>query len=416
MEIPILILLLLLSAFFSSSETALTSVNKIRIRSLARKGDERAKVLYELILKKDELIGAILLGNNLVNIGASSLATSVAIDYFGNTGVGIATGIMTLLILVFSEITPKSLAIKYAESFSLSIAKIFTIITKLFNPIVKLLMLVTNIVLKILGQDTDSKDVFVTKEELKTIIDVGHDEGVIQLEEKDMLKNVFDLSNTRVDDVMTPRVDLVALEINTPFEEVMKTLNEENFSKIPIYEENIDNVKGIFYAKDMLFYDKTKEEFNLENFIKEPFHVFEFESSKKVFEKMRKRNLPIAVVLDEYGGLAGIVTIEDLLEEIVGNLEDSYDDQEEMIVFIDQNTFMIDGSLRIEMFNDYFDTKIHSREFDTIGGLVLGEFLLNKERDNLKIGTKRTIQNVNFEVVEIENNKIEKMKVFINPE
>jgi putative hemolysin len=231
-----------------------------------------------------------------------------------------------------------------------------------------------------------------------------------------MLKNVFDLSNTRVDDVMTPRVDLVALEINTSFEEVMQTLNEENFSKIPIYEENIDNVKGIFYAKDMLFFDKTKEEFNLENFIKEPFHVFEFESSKKVFEKMRKRNLPIAVVLDEYGGLAGIVTIEDLLEEIVGNLEDSYDDQEEMIVFIDQNTFMIDGSLRIDMFNDYFDTKIQSREFDTIGGLVLGEFLLNKERDNLKIGTKRTIQNINFEVVEIENNKIEKMKVFINPE
>ncbi len=416
MEIPILVLLLLLSAFFSSSETALTSVNKIRIRSLARKGDARAKVLYELILKKDELIGSILLGNNLVNIGASSLATSVAIDYFGNTGVGIATGVMTLLILVFSEITPKSLAIKYAEPFSLFIAKIFSVITKLFNPIVKLLMLVTNIVLKLLGQDANSNDVFVTKEELKTIIDVGHDEGVIQLEEKDMLKNVFDLSNTRVDDVMTPRVDLVTLEINTPFEKVMKTLNEENFSKIPIYEENIDNVKGIFYAKDLLFYDSSKENFNLANFIKEPFHVFEFESSKTVFEKMRKRNLPIAVVLDEFGGLAGIVTIEDLLEEIVGNLEDSYDDQEEMIIFINENTFMVDGSLRIELFNDYFNTKVHSREFDTIGGLVLGEFLLNKERDNLKVGTIKTIQKIKFEVMEIENNKIEKLKVHINPE
>ncbi|MFP4457131.1 MAG: HlyC/CorC family transporter [Clostridia bacterium] len=414
MQILTLIILLLLSAFFSSSETALTSVSTLRVRSLAAKGNEKAKVLYDLINQKDELIGAILFGNNLVNIGASSIATSLAISYFGNTGVGIATGVMTLLILVFSEITPKSLAIKYAESYSLSIAKIFSLIVKVLNPIVKLLMLTTNLILKVFGQKTSSSEVFVTKEELKTIIDVGHDEGVIQNEEKNMLKNVFELSNTRVDDVMTPRVDLVAFELNTSFDEVMQTLNEENFSKIPVYKDSIDDIQGIFYAKDLLFFDKKKSNFHLKDYIKEPFHVFEFENSKTVFEKLRKRNLPIAIVLDEFGGFAGIVTIEDLIEEIVGNIEDSYDDQEEMIIFINQNTFLVNGSLRIDMFNEYFETSIHSKDFDTIGGFLLGEYLLKKDRENLYEGATKVIKDIKFEVFDIENNKIEKLKVYIN--
>lgn len=323
---------------------------------------------------------------------------------------------MTLLILVFSEITPKSIAIKYAESYSLAIAGFFTIITKMLNPIVKLLLLTTNLVLKIFGQSITSSEIFITKEELKTIIDVSHDEGVILHEEKDMLKNIFDLAHTRIDDVMTPRVDLIALDIASTFTEVMEVLREETHSKIPIYEDEIDNIKGIFYSKDLLSYDQNQTEFHLKDFIKEPFYVFEFENAKTVFDKLRKNNLPLAIVLDEYGGLAGIVTIEDLLEEIVGNLGDSYDDQEELILFINENTFLVDGSLRIELFNDYFGTNIVSKSFDTIGGLILGEFLMKDKRKTPSPGASKTIQKIKFEIFEMKSNKIENLKVYIKKE
>lgn len=385
------------------------SLSKIRIRHMAEKKIKKAELVNKLIQNPNRLLGAILVGNNIVNIGASALATSLAIDYFGNSGVGIATGIMTILVLIFGEITPKSLATQHSEKVSLKVASIISNITIILNPLVTILIRITNIIINIFGGKTEKKQPFITEEELKTIVTVSHEEGVLEGEEKKMIYNVFEFGDSQAKDVMTPRTDMITLDINSTYEEILFVFKEEQFSRIPIYEDSYDNIVGILYIKDLIFFQTKQEKFNIKKYMRTPYFTYEFKSTAELFYDMRNNRIPIAIVLDEYGGTAGIVTIEDLVEEIVGDIADEYDKYEKEIEVIKDNEYIVDGSTRIDMVNEMLGLDIESEDFDSIGGFVIG--IIGKIP---KPGEQVNYNNIKFIIESIEKNRIEKLKIIIS--
>lgn len=407
-QIVVLVLLLAGSGFFSSAETAMISFSKIRLRHLVEEGNPQAIKIQKLADKPNQTLGAILVGNNIVNIGASALATSIFIRLFGNTGVGIATGIMTLLVLIFGEITPKSLATTYSEKISLKISGFLTVYTAIMRPIVSALLVITKLFSKLIGADASLSKILLTEEELKTMVHVGHQEGVLEATEKEMIYNVFDFGDAQVREVMTPRADMIALEVSANYEKVIETLQEDHFSRIPIYSDNTDNIVGVLYIKDLIINQVSEENFDIQKYMRAPLFTFEFKRTNDLFKEMRIRRVPIAIVLDEYGGTAGIVTFEDLIEEIVGDIKDEYDDHEEEIEIINDHEYIVGGTLRIDEFNDFIDSDmdIESEDFDSIGGFVVGEFGYIPE-----VGEFLDYGGVKFVVEEVEKNRIEKLRI-----
>ncbi len=402
----LLVVCLCFSAMFSAAETALMSLSKIRVRQMVENEEKGADIIDKLISNPSKLLSAILIGNNVVNIGASSIMTSLAIDFFGSKGVGIATGVMTLLILVFGEITPKSLAVQNSEKISLKISKFIYFLTIVLSPIISVLTFVTNFFVKMLGGDLNIHQPFITQEELKTIVGVSHKEGVLEGEETEMIYNVFDFSDSQVKDVMVTRTEMVALDIDTPYNEIIEVIMEEQYSRIPVYEDTIDNIMGILYAKDLLFLEATEESFNLREFLREPYFTYEFKMTKQLFKEMRIDRIHMAVVLDEYGGTEGIITIEDLIEEIVGDIEDEYDKEVEEIQVIKEDEYIVLGNVRLEDLNEMVGTNIESEDFDTIGGFIIG--ILEKLPD---VGEIIKFENMTFTVEEVNRNKIEKIRM-----
>lgn len=407
-QIISLFILLIFSSFFSASETALTSLSKIKIRNMVDNKVKGAYLVNKLIKNPNELLGSILVGNNIVNITASALATSLAIKYFGNAGVGIATTIMTILILVFGEITPKSLSVKNPEKVAIRVAKPISFISTCLNPIVSVLIYLTNFTIKVFGEKTESKKPFITEEELKTIVNVSQEEGVIEKKERQMIYNVFDFGDSQVKDVMVPRTNMIAAEISSSYEELVGILKKERFSRIPIYDNTLDNIVGILYIKDLIFFDKNSQKFNINDYMKKPYFTFEFNRITNLFDEMRKKRIHMAVVLDEYGGTSGIVTLEDLVEEIVGNIYDEYDKENDTIITISENEFLVLGSTKIEDINRIINTNIHSEEFDSIGGFLIGKFgRLPNSGDTLEY------KGIKFYIENVKKNKIEKIKITI---
>ena len=372
-QIIILIILLIFSAFFSASETAIMSLSKLRVRHLVEEKVKNANIINSLTQNPSKLLGSILVGNNVVNIGASALATALAIDILGNSGVGIATGIMTVLVLIFGEITPKSLAAKNNERISLLVAKPLQYITIILNPIVIVLTHITNFLIQLFGGSITTKDPFITEEELRTIVDVSHEEGVLEFEERKMIHNVFEFSDTQVKEVMTQRTDVAAIEINASYDETIDLVKEEQFSRLPIYEGNSDNMVGILHIKDIFIAENFKENFSIHKYLRKPLYTFEYKQVSELFEEMRKKRISMSIVLDEYGGTAGIVTMEDLVEEIVGEIRDEYDEFEYEIQKLKDNEYLVDGSTKLELINEMKGVFIESKDFDTIGGFITGE-------------------------------------------
>lgn len=402
----LLIVCLMLSAFFSASETALMTLSKIRVRKMVEDNIKNANTIDKLIKNPSKLLSAILIGNNAVNIGASALATSIAIDIYGNTGVGIATGIMTLLVLIFGEITPKSLAAQNSEKIALKVAKLINVITIILNPIIVFLTRLTNFLVRILGGRVDTNQPFITEEELKTIVSVSHEEGVLEGEEKDMIYNVFEFADTQARDVMTTRTDMVAVEVNSTYWDIIKIFKEEQFSRIPVYENTIDNIIGILYVKDLLFLEDNKGQFDLKKYIREPYFTYEFKPVTELFNEMRTNRIHMAIVLDEYGGTEGLVTIEDLIEEIVGDIEDEYDKHVDEIQVIKEDEYLVYGSTRIEEINEIIGTSIESEDFDSIGGFVMGIIGRLPEA-----GETIEYNNIKFIAEAVEKNRIEKLRI-----
>lgn len=406
-KIVILIICLVLSALFSASETALMSLSKIRVKQMIENREKGANRINKLLSDPSRLLSAILIGNNVVNIGASSLMTSLAIDAFGNTGVGVATGIMTLLILVFGEITPKSLAAKNSEKISVRLSGFIEFVTNLLTPISFVLNIITDFLVKLLGGEVDKKKPFITQEELKTIVNVSYKEGVLEGEEKDMIYNVFDFSDSQVNDVMVPRTEIVAIDVDLPYEEIIKIINKEQYSRIPVYENTIDNIIGILYVKDLLFLDVNKEStFDLRKYIRQPYFTPEYKSIKELFKEMRTNRNHMVVIIDEYGGTEGIVTIEDVVEEIVGDIEDEYDKKIKEIEVIKEDEYLVNGNVRIDIINELIGTHIESKDFDTIAGFVIGII------DRLpEAGEEIEYENIRFIIENIDRNRIKKIRI-----
>lgn len=407
-QIIVLLGLLFCSSFFSASETALTSLNKIRLRHMAEEDVKRGNLLDHLLEDPNKLLSSILVGNNIVNIGASALATSLALDFFGSKGVAISTGIMTLLVLIFGEITPKSIAAKFPEKVSLKVSKPISVIVTLLNPVVIVLTHLTSGLMKVLGVKVDIKQPVITEEELRTIVAVSEEEGVLETEEKQMIQNVFEFGDLQVKDVMIQRTDIIAIDIETPFNEIIDMVQDEQFSRYPIYKEGIDDIIGVLNVRDLIFLNIEKENFNIGKYIRKPYYTFEFKKISATFKEMQKNRTHMAIVLDEYGGTAGIITMEDLIEEIVGDIEDEYDEFECEVQFIKDGEYVINGSTKISTVNEMLGTEFESEDFDSIGGLII-ESLGRLP----KLGEKVQYDNIKLVVEGMEKNRILTIRVYV---
>jgi putative hemolysin len=382
------------------------SLSKIRIRSMVDENVPRSKKIQRLVENPGTLLGAILVGNNIVNIGASAFATSIAIKYFGNTGVGIATGVVTFIVLIFGEIIPKSLASQNSEGVSLKLVGLLSFIVALLTPITIVLMKITNVIIKLLGGKVRNKQPFVTEEEIKTMINVGHEEGVLEGEERKMIHNVFEFGETRVADVMTPRTYMAAIEKNASYEKVIDLFKQQRFSRLPVYEESLDNIVGILYLKDLFLYEVEEESFDISKYLKEPYFTFEYKLTTQLFREMRDKGIQMAIVFDEYGGTAGVITIEDLVEEIVGDIHDESDEIMHEIEVIREDEYVVLGITKIDVVNDAIGVNIYSEDFDSIGGFVVGLFGKLPET-----GESIEHENIKFVVEKMHRNRIEKLRV-----
>lgn len=408
LQIIILVVLIVLSAFFSMSETALTSISKIRLRTMIDENIKNAKLIQSVLEEPGKLLSAILIGNNLVNIGASSLATAIIVDKYGSKGVGIATAVLTIVILIFGEITPKTFATKNAEKISLFVIKAIKFCMIIFTPFIFILNIITGFILRILGVKKDEKTPIITESELITMVNVSHEEGVLEIDEREMINNVVYFANSDAEDVMVPRTDIIAINVDATQEELTALFKEETCSRMPVYDETIDNIIGIISLKDLLFVDKSKD-FNIRDYMREPFFTYESKCLKELFAEMRINRIPMAIILDEYGGTSGIVTLEDMLEEIVGDLADEYDEHDEEIKLVKDNEYIIEGATKIEDVNEILGTNFKSEDFDSIGGFIIETF--GKFPDK---GDSIKIDNVKFIIEEIEKNRIEKLRCLIN--
>lgn len=400
-QIIIIIILLLLSAFFSSAETAFTMVNKIRIRSLIEDGNKRAITVGKIIDNSGKMLSAILIGNNIVNISASALMTSLTIRLWGSYATGIATGVMTVLVLIFGEITPKTTATIYAEKFALVYAPVVYFIMFIFTPVIFIIDKLSGVILKLIHVDANNKHNKITEEELRTFVQVSHEDGVIESNEKKIINNLFDFGDTEAKDVMIPRIDMTLADVNTGYDDIIELFRETKYTRIPIYEGNPDNVIGILNIKDLIL--SQHNDFNIRSIMRKPFFTYEHKNTSELFNVMQRSSHSISIVLDEYGSTAGMITTEDLLEEIVGEIRDEYDtDETDPFIKVGHYSYLVDGSYKLDDLNDSLNLKFTSQDNDSIGGFIIEK--LDRFPD---IGEQFEIDNVHFKIERASSNRIE---------
>ncbi|HAU5038901.1 TPA: HlyC/CorC family transporter, partial [Clostridioides difficile] len=372
-QIIFLIVLLIGSAFFSASETALMSLSKIRIRYMQDEGVKGAKLVSSLIENPNKLLSSILVGNNVVNIAATSISTSLFIGLMGEKGVALATAVMTVLVLIFGEITPKTIAANNSEKVSLLVSKPIKAIIFILRPIVWIFNIITNIIFKLFGITNKGAKSFITEEELKTMVNVSHEEGVLEMEEREIINNVFEFGDMQAKNAMVQRIDMVAIDMEDSYDEIIQVFKTEKLSRMPVYEETIDDIVGILNIKDIIFLsDEEIESFDIKNYMREPFFTYEFKKITQLLEEMKLEKSQMAIVVDEYGGTSGLLTIEDLVEVIVGDIEDEYDEEEDEIQVIKEDEYIVDGSTKIGDVNELIGVNLESEEFDSIGGFIIG--------------------------------------------
>ena len=402
----LLVLLVLMSAFFSSAETALINMSKIRLKHLVKENVKNADKLEKLYEDSNKLIGAILIGNNIVNVATSSIATIITTSRFSNAGLGISVGLTTLVILIFGEITPKNLALQNSESICLFVAPIILFLVRIFTPILFILNNISKLLSSLLGQRNDDKKPTITQDELKTIVDVSNQEGVLQTDETERIQNIFEFKDLTVDDIMIQRRDIVAISSDMSYDEIIEVFKNRQLSRLPIYEDTIDDIIGVLYAKDLFFNEHNKEEFDIKTLMREPVFVNEFVKISDFFKKMQQVKTHIAIVLDEYGGVAGIVTMEDLVESIVGDIYDEYDQQDEEVRKVKENIYVINGNSKLTEIQELLQVELVSKDYESLGG-----YLMDKMG---KIPTQGDIyedDNFKFIISSMDKNRINKVKV-----
>ncbi|HGM3326634.1 TPA: HlyC/CorC family transporter [Clostridioides difficile] len=407
-QIIFLIVLLIGSAFFSASETALMSLSKIRIRYMQDEGVKGAKLVSSLIENPNKLLSSILVGNNVVNIAATSISTSLFIGLMGEKGVALATAVMTVLVLIFGEITPKTIAANNSEKVSLLVSKPIKAIIFILRPIVWIFNIITNIIFKLFGITNKGSKSFITEEELKTMVNVSHEEGVLEMEEREIINNVFEFGDMQAKNAMVQRIDMVAIDMEDSYDEIIQVFKTEKLSRMPVYEETIDDIVGILNIKDIIFLsDEEIESFDIKNYMREPFFTYEFKKITQLLEEMKLEKSQMAIVVDEYGGTSGLLTIEDLVEVIVGDIEDEYDEEEDEIQVIKEDEYIVDGSTKIGDVNELIGVNLESEEFDSIGGFIIGHLSrLPEENEVIEV------DNIRFCIESIEKNRIKKIRIY----
>ena len=418
-QVLVLLALIGLSAFFSSAETALVTVNKIRIRNLIDEGDRRALILSKLVEDQGKMLSAILIGNNIVNISASSLSTILVTRWLAGTGLaafaaGISTGVLTLTVLVFGEITPKTCATIHSEKIALSYARIVYTWMIVAPPLIYVMNNLSMGILFLMRVDPNDKSETYTEEEIRTIVEVSHEDGIIEPEERKMINNVFDFGDATARDVMVPKVDMSFLNVTATYNDMLDLYKENKYTRYPVYDETTDNVIGMINVKDLLIYE-DKEHFDARNIMREVLYTHEHKKTSDIMLEMKQSSTNLAIVLDEYGVTSGMVTMEDLLEEIIGDIRDEYDEDEETLVTqISEREFVVAGAMGLDDLNDYLELdekglRLESEDYNSIGGIIIG--LL----DHLpEVGEEAVTENgIRLVADSVEKNRINEVHIFL---
>jgi putative hemolysin len=413
--IPLLVVLLVLSAIFSAFESAIFNASYIKLESLSKKSNLAKKIL-SLKKRTDSVISTIVLGNNFVNILFSAIVTYLAIKIAESKNISqslaviVATIIATLVIVLFGETVPKSIGAYLSEKSSMKLYYPFMLFWFLFYPLALALSHITNGFLKLFHIKKRGKRIFDTQEEMLSMLEIGKEEGIIEKTEQKMIFSIFEFGDTLVREVMTPRVDIISLSVESTLDDVLKCIMNSNHSRIPIYENNIDNIIGILYIKDLfkIFSAKTEKTTDLQSILRNAYFVPETKGVDELFNEMQKNKIQIAMVFDEYGGLSGLITIEDILEEIVGEIQDEYEVEEKTSQKIGENAYLISGTLEVEDFNEHFNANFSDEEATTIGGIILEKLgrLPNP-------GEEISINKFKFIISKIRNRRIVQVKVIV---
>lgn len=399
-QLVVLLMLLILSAFFSSAETALSTVNRVRMRTLEEEGSKRAATVNRILDNYGKMISTILIGNNIVNISASSLATTLALRI--NLMVGIATGILTIVVLLFGEIVPKTWANLNNEKIALAYSGIIYGLMHILTPVIFVVDKLSNGILRLLHIDPNRKPSAMTENDLKTYVDVSHEDGVIESEEKEMIYNVFDFSDAVAKDIMIPRINMVSVNVESSYYDVLEVFRESMYTRLPVYQDDKDNIIGLINIKDFIL-NANQSDFSVRSILREAHYTYEYKKSADLLLEMREMTMNVAFVLNEYGATVGMITLEDLLEEIVGEIRDEYDaDEAEYIQEIDERTYLVEGSMKLDDINDALDTSLDSEDYDSIGGIII-EYLDRLPEDEEEVMLENGIH---LKVQGIDQNRI----------
>ena len=433
LKIVLLLVLILINAFFAMSEIAIISLNDAKLETQAQEGNKKAKKLLKLTSNPSKFLSTIQIGVTLAGFLSSASASQSFVEMLSgalssvadaiNIPMSVVEGFSLVVItlitsyfsLVLGELVPKRVAMYNPEKISFRIAGILTFVAAVTKPFVKVLSLSVNAILRLIGIDPNSEPEEVTEEEIRMMVDVGGEKGVIEDTQKEMINNIFEFDDIDAGDIMTHRTDVSAVEINDPIQDVVEIAEKEGYSRIPVYEESLDKIIGIVYIKDLIGYigSSVPKQENLRKIMREPYFVPESMKCGMLFQEMTARRVQMAVVVDEYGGTAGIVTLEDLLESIVGNIQDEYDNEEEDFSVIDETTFTVDGTTPIDEVNEHVGVNLPEDEYDTIGGFVISllGYLPNDGEMN-----ELDYKNLHFTILNLEDKRIGKLKVEILPE
>ncbi len=384
------------------------SLSKIRIRYMKEDGVKGAKLVSELIENPNKLLSSILVGNNVVNIAATSISTSLFISLMGAQGVPIATAVMTVLVLIFGEITPKTIAANNSEKIAILVSRPIKLIIFLLTPVVWIFNIITNVIFKIFGIKSKGTQPYITEEELKAMVNVSHEEGVLQIEERQIINNVFQFGDMQAKEAMVQRLDMVAIDCEDSYDQIIQMFKDEKLSRMPVYNDSIDDIIGILNIKDVIFLtDEEIANFNIKDYIREPFFTYEFKKITQLLEEMKIEKSQMTIVVDEYGGTAGLITIEDLVEVIVGDIEDEFDEEEQDIIVIKEDEYIVEGSIKITDVNELIGVKLESEEFDSIGGFIIGHLRrLPEENEVIEV------DNIKFCIESLDKNRIKKIRIF----
>lgn len=408
-QLVILIVLVILSGFFSSAETALTTVNRVRMRALEEEGSKRAARVNKILENYSKMLSAILIGNNIVNLSAASLATTLAARI--HLAVGIATGTLTIVVLIFGEIVPKTWAMVSSEKLSLAYSGIIYGLMQLLTPVIFIIDKLANGILRLMHIDPSKRMTTMTEAELRTYVEVSHEDGVIESEEREMIYNVFDFSDALAKDIMIPRINMVTVNVNATYDKVMNVFRESMYTRLPVYQEEKDNIIGFINIKDFIL-TGNPENFLVKNILRDAHYTYEYKKVADLLYELREKTTSMTFVLNEYGAAVGMITLEDLLEEIVGEIRDEYDaDEEDPLVKINDREYYIQGSMNLEDLCDELDLPFRSEDYDTVGGYLIGLLDHVPEKNEIVI----TDEDILLQVYKMHKNRIEKIYMKLPP-